>query len=265
VRDLIDCIEALESADPERIRAALAAGRGDARLLPHALPRLDRFDVLDDVLAFLRELAPGAVGQLTDALADPRSSVLVRRRIPRLLEACPGRRALDGLWLGLEDPDFEVRVQCARAAARIVERDPSLELPPALVHAVAERELGVGAWTWEQQSRRRAEDTGASVLLEGDAAGPDRSVEHVFTVLSLAHGTDMMGCALRALFGADPHLRGTALEYLQITLPDSVRSLVWKYVPTEASPARPRRPAAQLADELLRTSTALRRPRDPET
>jgi hypothetical protein len=264
LEELFGHIRDLASGDAARIRRALAEAPADSRLVPHVLPLLERFDVLDDVLRYLSALAPGLVGQLADALADPARSVLVRRRLPRVLEAGNGRRAIDGLRLGLDDPDFEVRVQCARSAARLILRDEDLRLDASDVQAVAARELEVGDRTWEQQGRRREGASDDSVLLEGGVGSwPDRSIEHAFTVLSLAYGVDMMGSALRALHAGDENLRGTALEYLQATLPEAVFNALWRRVPGAIRGDRPRRATQEIADELLRTGMQRRVPRGP--
>jgi hypothetical protein len=92
---------------------------------------------------------------------------------------------------------------------------------------------------------------------------PDRSIEHAFTVLSLAYGMDMMGSALRALHAGDENLQGTALEYLQATLPEAVFKALWRRVPGAMRGDRPRRPAHEVAGELLRTATLRRVPRGP--
>jgi hypothetical protein len=264
LEELFGHIRNLASGDAARIRRALAEAPGDSRLVPHVLPLLERFDVLDDVRRYLGALAPRLMGQLADALADPARNVLIRRRLPGVLEAGRGRRAIDGLRLGLDDPDFEVRVQCARSAARLILRDAALGLDAAEAHVVAARELEVDDRIWEQQGRRRAGAADDSVLLEGAMGGwPDRSIEHAFTVLSLAYGMDMMGSALRALHAGDENLQGTALEYLQATLPEAVFKALWRRVPGAMRGDRPRRPAHEVAGELLRTATLRRVPRGP--
>jgi hypothetical protein len=200
------------------------------------------------------------VGQLGDALLDPDRSALVRRSVPRALEIVPSPRARDALLLGLEDADFEVRFQCARAAARLIAREPGLRPAPELVWAAASRELAADPRTWEHQGRRRAEP-GADdpVLLDAGAlAGVSRSLEHVFTLFALALDPELMGFALRGLHAADANLRGTALEYLEATLPEALRRALWQRLPGVEAPARPKRATAEIADELLRSSPSIR-------
>jgi hypothetical protein len=255
----LEQVTALASSDRARVRATLAEARGDPRLLSHVLPLLDRFDVEAEALRFLRELAPRCVGQLTDALLDDELGIVARRRVPRALEAGGGPRAIEGLCLGLESDDFDMRLQCGRAAARLVARHSELALARDRVFAFAERELGVDPRTWEHQGRRRAEAPGESVVLEvADLDSVNRSVEHVFTLLGMTFGPEVMGSTLRALYCADANLRGTALEYLQAVLPERVRRSLWPHIPAEAGHRRPGRSTEQIEDELLRSSVAIR-------
>jgi AAA family ATP:ADP antiporter len=253
-------VAALGSSDPRQVRDALDAGRGDVRLLAHVIPLLERFDIQREVLGWVRDVAPRTIGQLTDVLLDPAEPALVRRRVPRALEVVGERRALEALLLGLADPDFDLRLQCSRSAARLLDRQPDLRPTPEVVYAIALRELGVETRRWEQQGRRR-EGADQPVLLDpAITAGVSRSLEHVFTVLALAFGSDLMGSALRGLFAADANLRGTALEYLEAALPDSLRQLLRPHLPGAGGRSRPRRASSEVAEELLRTSVALRRP-----
>jgi hypothetical protein len=185
--------------------------------------------------------------------------VLIRRRIPHLLETCGNKRALDALCLGLSDPDFDVRFQSARAGVRLIARNPGLRLEQQFVYSVVHRELEVLSQEWEHQGRRRAEDPGESVLLErSDYPRVSRSAEHVFTVLSLSLDPDLMGAALRGVHSPDANLQGTALEYLEASLPEAVRRALWPRIAPTAGPARPTRAARELADELLHSSATIK-------
>ncbi len=250
-RELFARISDLSSDDPERIRDALRAVPEEPRWVPHVLPLLERFDVLEEVLGFLRWAAPRCIGQLGDALLDPDQPVLVRRRIPRALESCVNPRALDALHLGLGAPDFEIRFQCARAGARLIARSRTLRLMESAVYAIVQRELEVSPQTWEHQGRRRAEDPEESVLLEAsDYLRVNRSVEHVFTVMSLSLNPNLMGSALRGLYSPDDNLRGTALEYLDATLPEPVRRALWPRIGRTPQPRPSLRPRQEIADDL---------------
>jgi hypothetical protein len=257
---LVGLVGDLASGDPERACGALDQGRGTLELASFAIPLLARHGTAEAAAAFLRELAPRIVGQLNDALLDPRSEVLIRRRVPRTLEGAAGRRALDGLLRGLEDADFEVRLECARAAARTTDADPALRVGLSQVLPLLERELAVSQRRWEQQGRRRREAHEDSAILDpGDLPFVDRSLELAFSLLALAWGCEIVGSTLRALHSADPTLRGTALEYLQTVLPERLRHALVARIPGGDTARRTRRRAEELAEALTRSPAALPR------
>jgi hypothetical protein len=229
---LLRAISDLRSGRPERIREALRGGVPDPTLVPHLVPLLERNDVFLDVLRALRAAAPAVTGQLVDTLLDPAQSPVVRRRVPRVLKACPSQRAADGLRLGLEDPRFDLRTQCGLALSAITRKNPALVVPREAVFAAVLKELELGAAAW---------------------ASVDRGIDHVFTLLSLALPREPLQIALLALRGSDRALRGTALEYLENVLPDPLRRALWKHV--GAGPAAPHAPRArqEVVDDLLRS------------
>jgi hypothetical protein len=191
------------------------------------------------------------VGQLNDALLDPRSEVLIRRRVPHALGGAVGHRAIQALLRGLEDPDFEVRLECARVAARMADADPALRLSLDDVLPRVERELAVPERRWEQQGRRRREAHEAPAILEkADLPFIDRSMELAFSLLALISGCEIAGSTLRALHSANPVLRGTALEYLQTVLPERLRRALVARIPGGDTARRTQRQAEELAQTL---------------
>jgi hypothetical protein len=208
----------------------------DPTLVPHLIPLLARNDLFLDVLRALRRLAPRVTGQVVDALLDPATSSTVRRRLPRVLKACPTPRAVEGLLLGLSDPRFDVRAQCGQVLATLTEKNPSLTVDREAVFAAVHRELAAGADAWVDEEGRR--------------------FEHVFALLSLVLEGEPLKIALWAVRGEDPALRGTALEYLDNVLPESVRSALWPRLGVAAPPTRSARPARELIADL-RSSAAV--------
>jgi hypothetical protein len=85
-----------------------------------------------------------------------------------------------------------------------------------------------------------------------------RSLEHVFTVLSLVLPPQALRVAFRGLYTDDPQLRGTALEYLETALPAPVRAKLWPFLDDHprraAAPARPRE---EVVAELLRSKESI--------
>jgi len=177
----------------------------------------------------LRRAAPRCTGQLIDALLEPGQDAVVRRRIPRVLRATPTQRVADGLLQGLRDERFDIRYRCTQALVKLREQNTALALPRQEVIAAALREI---------ESGRRG----------------GRSLDHVFSILSLLLEREPLVIALRVLRTDDQALRGTALEYLDNVLPGPIREAIWPWLgldrPTVSGRAR-----EEMRDELLKSSS----------
>ena len=256
---LAPLVSELESADPKRIRAALSEGEARVELVPLVIPMLGRPTVAEEALSFLRGFGDRITGQLVDALLDAEQEALVRRRIPGVLEATPGERVLLGLSLGFGDPDFDVELECVRSALRVVEATE--EKPDREdVFEVVERTLAVDPWRWDQRGRRRGQTRDDSVLLEAnELAHIDRNLELIFTALAALFGHELMASTLRAIYFGDPNARGTALEYLQSTLPERIRKPLFARIPGGDTAKVVRGRSTELAETLRGSSSTTHR------
>ncbi|MCH8321301.1 MAG: hypothetical protein IH790_10145, partial [Acidobacteria bacterium] len=118
----------LRSGKPQQIRATLAQAKTlDLPLVPHVIPLLAWDEVCPEAIRTLRRVAPAITGQLVDVL-NSQQDLAIRRRIPRVLSASPSQQAVDGLWRGLNDKRFEVRFQCGRALAHILDKNSEIPL-----------------------------------------------------------------------------------------------------------------------------------------
>ena len=81
-----------------------------------------------------------------------------------------------------------------------------------------------------------------------------RSLEHVFTVLSLVLRAEPLKIAFRGLHSDNRTLRGTALEYLESVLPADIREKLWPFLEYDAD-AKPTQssPRAQVLAALLQS------------
>jgi AAA family ATP:ADP antiporter len=229
---LLQAIADLRSGDKGLVRLVLRQPPSPpAALVAHLLPLLAQDDLFLEVLRALRRMAPEVTGQLVDALLGPRQDLAVRRRVPRVLKVCATRRAVDGLVQGLHDELFEVREQCAIALASITGRNPELSVMRTDVFAVALREV-----------------KGTEGVLD---------LDHVFTLLSLALEREPLQIALQAVRGTDRRLRGTALEYLETVLPETLRGALWPSFGEQAPAARTARPRQDVMNKLLNSSAAV--------
>jgi hypothetical protein len=256
---VVDSVAALRSQDAERIRKVLSEAEPlEPHLVSHVIPLLGRTEVRHEALHALRRAAPRAVGQMLDALLDPKTPKVVRRRLARVLRACPTQRVADGLLLGLADGSFDVRFQCGIALWTITEGSSLVELPRDSVLAAAQREVEVDREIWEAQA---CADVGEShedsVVDELLSERKSRSLEHVFRILGLVLDREPLMLALRALEADDARLRGTSLEYLDNVLPDRIRAPLWPYLNDRRTAPAPRRPRQEIIDELLRSSSAM--------
>jgi HEAT repeat protein len=239
--------------------SAGASERQRRRIVSHVIPLLGDGSLAREADDYLREIASQVVGQLVDGLLDPEEEQRVRTRLARVLGRVGDPRAMAGLWCGVEAADFGLRLECARAAARIVSRSPELAPPGSEVYARVASELAVDDEVWTRQGRRAPTNPAdRSVLLDRTALrSVSRSLEQIFTLLSLAHEREVMASVLAGLASDEPELRGTALEYLESVLPASLRGKLWPRLHADRERQASGRPGQEVAAELLRSSAAV--------
>jgi hypothetical protein len=251
-------ITELHSGDRTRVRAALAAEELTPAMVPHVIPLLAWDEVARNVSDALRRIAPRIVGQLLDAMLDPEQEFSVRRRIPGILIAAPSDRTVEGLIHGLDDRRVEVRYRAGRALAELQQRN-ELRVPSGPVFAAIEREVMVDRNIWESQRLLGAlEDSSDAPLLDEflqQRAG--RSMEHVFTMLSLVLPAAPLKIAYRGLYTDDDLLRGTALEYLENALPDNIRMRMWPFLEDRRAPKAQARDREEIIADLMRSNQSI--------
>jgi hypothetical protein len=76
-------------------------------------------------------------------------------------------------------------------------------------------------------------------------------------LLSLVRPAAPLRLAYRALLTDDSYLRGTALEYLESVLPESIRVPLWPFLEQTDRPRRPRRPSGDVVQELLASKESI--------
>lgn len=250
--DLVRSASELLSGDPQRIVRELSNKSLSPELAGYAIPLLEFNDTRDAAARALRELGERCVGQLTDALLDPKGPVMVRHRIPAVMAQITSARSVQGLTLGLRDEDFELRECCARALLAIKRSDITLCPPPSEVMATLQRELAVPNKEWTGRGPAVSiQDSALSQIASGSAS---RSLQHVFTVLGLWLDPEELELSLRALNSNETKLRGTALEYLENVLPSEIKSAFLQHLtdPRTVSSRAPRS-HKEIADELKRS------------
>jgi hypothetical protein len=237
-----------------------------------AIPMLAWDAVASAAVEALQGVAREAAPRLIAALLDPSEEFTIRRRLPLVLAAAPVQAVADGLLAGLADQRFEVRYRCGLALHKVLRDSPALHVSPERVVEAALREVSVDRRVWESHRLLdRDEDEQWSPMFDAvlrDRA--DRALEHVFTVLALVLPRRPLQLAFRGLHATDPQVRGTALEYLETTLPERIRRALWSFLedPRRAPPTRRSRDAI-VRDLLASEATIaldlerLRRPSSP--
>ena len=250
---------ALRSADRERVQDALRGEPLTPALVAQAILLLGWDEVAPAAIEALRRVAASVVGQVTDALVDPSTEFTIRRRLPRVLAVTTTPRAVEGLLAGLEDPRFEVRYQCGRALARIHDADPARLFPEERTQEAVVREVGVDRSVWEGQRLldQSEEATNSPFVDQFLRDRANRSLEHVFTLLSLTLPRQPLIVAFRALHTSDEALRGTALEYLEGVLPETIRSSLWPFLEDGRGPRHPSRTRAEILAALMESNASV--------
>jgi HEAT repeat protein/MFS family permease len=252
----------LLSDEPRRVLSVLTDESLSPRLAAPVIDLLGKDLYARPAYRALEGMSAQIMGQLIDAMLSTDSPVAIRRRIPRLLRKLEDPRAVRGLMEGLHDEQFDVRYRCGHALADLQRVNPDLDFPkPAIIDAVG-RELALDQG--QQQHRDLREGVYPEMRNEIDAlldARKDRSLQHVFTLLSLALDRDAVILSLRALSSQDENLRGTALEYLHNVLPDPIREPLWPRL-TERSSRPPTQSTTAAPEDLLRSMQSLMLNRD---
>lgn len=261
--DLLQTARALLADDADEVRRGLGRLEPRGPAIACAILLLGHPQHRREALEALRARAPQLTGQLLDALLDPSLDFVIRRRIPRVLAACSTQRAADGLLLGIADERFEVRYECGRALLQLTDDNPDIVVSEARVLDAIRREVESGRELTEQSAARVDEEElqgEQQALVEGLVRDRvDRSLEHMFTILSLILEREPLRMAFTGLHHEDQKYRGTALEYLDTVLPRDVRDIMWPYL-GESAPLSTARPASELLADLLTATETLQKP-----
>ncbi|MFI5183023.1 MAG: Npt1/Npt2 family nucleotide transporter [Vicinamibacteria bacterium] len=231
---VLAAIADLRSGDLTRIRAALSQPLRDRLLIGALIPLLARREVLRPVGTALAAFGARGAGQLVDALLDPATPEVVRRRLPLALKSCPSVIALEGLVQALSAPSFELRLRSGRALLALTDDHPELSahLHPETALAAVERELA-------------------------DSTGGQATLEHVFNLLALALEREPARITARAFDTDDPYVRGTALEYLETVLTPALFGALQPRLAAPGGPAPRKRATAEAREDLLRAGATM--------
>jgi ATP:ADP antiporter, AAA family len=243
---------AIRNGKPEEVRSALAE---------HALTP----DEVEPVIALLAwdAIAPAAIRSLckvastsTDRLLahllDPDEDFAVRRRLVNVLATSPSPEVFEGLFQALTDRRFEVRYRAGRALSRMAGEMPDVQVNRERVLELVLKETGVDRGIWEgRQLIDMADEMSSPMESEVLRQRVSRSLEHLFTLLSLIYPRETLRLAFHALHTDDAYLRGTALEYLETVLPDTVWTRLLPLLSQDDVPVGSVRGSAEALRDLL--------------
>ncbi len=247
---VLDDARDLLSGDLAKARIVLGKPPAETRrLAAWIIPLLAHPALHRDSKKALSRNALVCTGQLVDALLDPTTRPVIRRRVPRVLSMCNTQRAAEGLVLGLADASFEVRYECSRALVRVRARNPEIVFHRTLLDDAVLAELALAT----PQSAPAAGSEAGKLAAELIADRSARRLKHVFAILSLKLDREPLQLAFDALFQDDERHRGTALEYLETVLRSDLREALWPHLGA-ASPLNAPRPAADILADLTRTA-----------
>ena len=205
--------------------------------------------VAPDAIQALSRVATSRIEVLLTHLLDADEDFAIRRRLVNVLASSRSVEAFEGLIRALGDRRFEVRYRAGRALSRMAPEIPGLRVDWDRVLGVVQQEIAVGRGVWESRQLIDVPDDETSPMeaeLVRDRA--NRSLEHLFTLLSLILPRDTLRLAFHGLYTGDTYLRGTALEYLETVLPESVWLKLWPLL--EQGESQPMR--SRTADQALR-------------
>lgn len=199
VEQLVSALRILVGRDIRALRELLSGAPLDPRLAAFVIPHLAHEALAKPAVEALRAMGPAALGVLSEAMHSTVLPVVVRRRIPHVLRSARGERVVHALFGALTCAGIEVRYRAALALSEVTRDDRSLLPEPAQVYALVLNEV---------------------------ARGPlDRAViDHVFALLALTLHRGSLELARQGVLSEDRKLRGTALEYLESLLPETVRT-----------------------------------------
>ena len=243
---------AIRGGKSEDVRRALADHPPAANQIETVIELLAWDAVAQAAIRALCKLAPTHARMLLRHMLDPEEDFAIRRRLVNVLADCRSSEVFDGLFQALNDRRFEVRYRAGRALSGMAGSIEGHRIDPERVWAVVLREMAVERGVWEsRQLIDAAEEETSPMAAEVLRNRVSRSLEHLFTLMSLVLPRETLRLAFHALHTEDPYLRGTALEYLETVLPDSVWSRLSLLLEEGEVPAGQVRGSAEVLRDLL--------------
>ncbi|MEA2723303.1 MAG: antiporter, family [Gemmatimonadales bacterium] len=251
--------QSFDSGNAGEIQRALATQPITPDLVEPAIELLAWDEVAPHAIKALRSVARTETAVFARHLLDPAEDFAIRRRLVTVLAASRRTEAFESLFEAMRDRRFEVRYRSARALSYLAGEIPGLQIDRDRVFEVVLREMAVERNIWEtRQLIDLPEDDTSPMEAEVLRGRASRSLEHLFTLLSLVLPAETVRLAFHSLHTDDRHLRGTALEYLETVLPEAVWQRLRPFLDDgEFEATRPGRSSGQAMQELLASQESI--------
>jgi ATP:ADP antiporter, AAA family len=250
--------EAIASGSREAVQHALA-GPIAPQDLEAVIELLAWDDVAPAAIQSLKKVARQETGTFVRHLLDSTEDFAIRRRLVTVVAAARSVEAFNALFDAMADRRFEVRYRSARALSYLAGEIPGLLIDRDRVFEVMMREMAVERGLWEtRQLIDQPDDDSSPIEAEVLRGRTNRSLEHLFTLLTLALPRETVRLAFHGLHTDDRYLRGTALEYLETVLPDSVWARLRPFLEEgDGRATRPARSSQEAMRELLASQNSI--------
>jgi AAA family ATP:ADP antiporter len=250
--------QAIHGGNAEEIRLALKLGPPAPDQVEGVIELLAWDAVAAEAIRALEALPPEVTQVLLLHLSDPDEDFAIRRRLVGVLAAYRTPESFEGLFQALHDRRFEVRYRAGRVLSHMAEDVPGLAIDRERVFDVVLREMAVERTVWESRQLIDAPpDETSPMEIELLRDRVSRSLEHLFTLLSLILPRPTLRLAFHALHTEDQYLRGTALEYLETVLPETVWRKLWPLLDSGEMPTRQPRASGEALRDLLRSQETI--------
>jgi hypothetical protein len=250
---------AIASRSKEAVEHALSAGPLTPGDLEAAIELLAWDDVAPAAIQSLKRVARRDIGIFVRHLLDSTEDFAIRRRLVTVIAAARTVESFNALFDAMADRRFEVRYRSARALSYLAGEIPGLQIDRERVFEVMMREMAVERSLWEtRQLIDQPDDDSSPIEAEVLRGRTSRSLEHLFTLLTLALPRETVRLAFHGLHTDDRYLRGTALEYLETVLPDTVWARLRPFLEDDDRRApRPARSSQEAMRELLASQNSI--------
>ena len=250
---------ALASGDRKEIHRAISAELVASEDIEAAIELLAWDEIAPDAIKALKTVARKEPDLFIRHLLDPDEDFAIRRRLVSVVAASRTRVAFDALFEAMRDRRFEVRYRSARALSYLASEVPGLQIDRDRVFGVILQEMAVERGLWEtRQLIDQPDDESSPIEAEILRGRTNRSLEHLFNLLTLALPRETVRLAYHGLHTGDRYLRGTALEYLETVLPEPVWAKLWPFLDEgTARSTRPARSSQEAMQELLGSQNSI--------